>query len=419
MRKLAFGALIVGLAVVGAACGGNSSNNNKNTNKTISLPDSSTVDTSSMICNPLTQTGCQAGQKCTWVTDATMPMPLGHIDCVPDGTVQAGAACTNGPAGPMGYDNCVKGNYCEGSVCKSICDPQGGAPMCPTNFACSEYEGLFGPVGQPVVAGVCDPSCDPLADNKFGSNKTKTGTACTAVQGCYGGPSDTTPSHYTCTHEPMGSVALYNRSACTTTNGCANSGGTPYINGCAQGFIPLMYDTTGSMQVDCISMCKPASCYMGNCGAASINLPGVTPHRCNTTDSSGSFNTANAANNGDQCMYSWLFEIDTMGMWHMSAYSDSVGFCVDHSKYKYDSNGDGQVTSTDLAWPKCDTFPMPGFGNGSAVAGVCNAANGCVEAADFGCVDHTTGGVMFQGKTVKPAVNIDRPRAAYSVTYAN
>src|SRR5690348_9439119 len=64
MKKLAFGALIVGLI---AACGGSSSNNNKK----IILPDGSGSGgpDAPMTCNPLTQTGCAAGQKCTWVTD--------------------------------------------------------------------------------------------------------------------------------------------------------------------------------------------------------------------------------------------------------------------------------------------------------------------------------------------------------------
>ena len=36
-----------------------------------------------------------------------------------------------------------------------------------------------------------------------------------------------------------------------------------------------------------------------------------------------------------------------------SSYSDTLGFCFDHSKYRYDSNGDGQVTSADLTLPAC------------------------------------------------------------------
>jgi hypothetical protein len=369
------------------------------------LVDAPPADAAPATCDVLAQTGCSAGEKCTWITDAVTPQPLGHIGCVPNGTVSTGGACTQGSPGPMGYDNCKKGNYCNGMKCKLICDPQGGSPMCPTSFACSTYEGLFGPVGQPVAAGVCDATCDPFADNKFGSNKSKTGTTCTATQGCYGYPSDTTPTHFSCTSEV--NPTLYHRAACTTANGCASSGGNPYLNGCAQGFTPLLYDSTGSMQVDCISMCKPADCYAGHCGTGSVNLigsPTAPTHRCNSTDSSGSFNLATATNNGDQCMYSWLFEFDTSGNHVASPTSDTVGFCVDHSKYRYDSNGDGTIDSNDAVWPKCDTFASPSYGGTTLGAG------------DFGCVSTATAGVMFEGKQGKPAALMGAPRLPYGRT---
>jgi hypothetical protein len=118
-------------------------------------------------------------------------------------------------------------------------------------------------------------------------------------------------------------------------------------------------------------------------------------------------------------MFSWLFEIDSMGAWVKSGTSDTVGFCVDHSKYKYDSNADGMITTADLAWPQCSMFTMPGFGTGSATGGVCNDANGCIHAADFGCVDTTTGGVMFEGKNVGvPAATVGRPRVPYGQLFS-
>jgi hypothetical protein len=345
-----------------------------------------------------------------------MPDPLGHIDCVPDGSVALGGACTQGAPGPMGYDNCKAGGYCQGMKCKQVCDPQGGAPMCATNFACGTYSGLFGPVGQPVAAGVCDPTCDPLADNKFGSGKTKTGTQCSAAQGCYGYPSSTTPTNFTCTSEVNNT--LYHRSPCNSTNGCAQ-GTNPYLNGCAQGFIPLLFhDDTGSMMVDCISYCAPLDCYAGHCGTNSANLIGATPHRCNSTDSSGTFNTASATNNGDQCAFMWQFEVDMMTMMVVkNAQTDKLGFCFDHSKYHYDSNND---MVPDAQFPKCDTFTTPGFGTGSAVGGVCNATNGCLGGADFGCVTTATAGVTFEGKAQRKgmAALIEMPRLPYNHTLA-
>jgi hypothetical protein len=372
----------------------------------------------STTCSVLTQTGCQAGQKCTWVVDQMMTGmdPVGHIDCVPDGTIAVGGACTRGAPGPMGYDNCKAGGYCESMKCEQICDLQGGAPMCPTSFTCKNYSGVFGPVNQPVAAGLCDPNCDPLADNKFGSGKTKTGTGCTASQGCYGYPNSSVPTEYTCNTEFENT--LYHRSPCNATNGCAN-GTQVYLNGCAQGFIPLLYhDDSGSMTIDCISYCAPVDCYHGHCGTNSANLIGAAPHRCNSTDSSGSFNTASATNNGDQCTYMWYLEFDgTANMVVRNAQTDKIGFCYDHSKYRYDSNND---MVPDAPLPRCDTFTTPGFGTGSAVGGVCNATNGCLGAADFGCVSTTTGGVPFEGKVRRSgmAALIEVPRLPYDPAVA-
>jgi hypothetical protein len=393
MKKLFLGALLAGFLV---ACGGGGNNN------TIHLVDGSTDGTD--VCNVLTQTGCMAGEKCTWFVDATMPQPLGHIGCAPDnGTVATAGACMYGAPGASGFDNCVKGDVCSGGKCKVVCDQNLGTPMCAAGYACATYEGLFGPVGMAVAAGVCDKTCDPLADNDFdgsGTGVTKAGSACdsgaSSTIGCYGFPDSTNPTHWSCTREV--NTTVVHRMACTTANGCANSGGNPYLNGCAQGYLPLLYDMTGSTTVDCIAMCKPGSCYMGNCGASNINAKGLSPHTCTLTDARGTFNAMSSTNNGDHCAYSWYFEIGTTTLTR-SATSDTVGFCMDHQKYKYDPTGGSNYTAP---WPRCDSLATPGFGSGSAIG-----------AADFACVDTTTGMVMAQGKhTGQPAI-VDRPRFPY------
>ena len=335
-------------------------------------------------CNPLTQTGCCAGYKCTWIDDQDSPQPLGHIDCVFRGTVPVGEPCTYGQGSYPRFDNCEGGAVCWNGVCEQLCDPYSSYAACDASHACITHEGLFGPVGQPVAAGVCEPACNPLDDNDFLGSGNRTGSACVGASGCYGYPNDTTPTKWTCDHQR---TSLVHRAACTTADGCANTAGAPYLDGCAQGYLPLLYDVTGSMQIDCIALCKPADCWAGNCGTASANLVGASPHTCTPADARGTFNVATATNNGDQCMYSWLFEVDTLGNLVRSPTSDTVGFCVDHSKYKYDSNGDGQVTSADSAWPPCDSFTQPGRGSGSALG-----------AADFGCVSTSTAGVSFTAK---------------------
>ena len=70
-------------------------------------------------CDPVAQTGCDTGEKCTWqeVTDS-----LGRIACVPVGLVTIGGACQFLPPGETaGYDDCVPGAYCLDAVCSEIC----------------------------------------------------------------------------------------------------------------------------------------------------------------------------------------------------------------------------------------------------------------------------------------------------------
>ena len=332
-------------------------------------------------CNVLTQTGCTRGQKCTWVRDNEAMPPLGHIGCVPIGSVAIGSGCAYLTTGIcIGYDDCVMGAICIDGTCRAICDQNGGAPSCGSGFACAVTSGVFGPVGQPAAAGECFPICDPLADNDFLGSGSKPGSACGSGYGCYGEPDSTLPTHFSCKQEL--NPTLVHRSTCAGV--CADAMGNPFLNGCAQGYVPLLYDMTGSMQVDCIAYCAPASCYAGNCGSNSANLTGdpTSTHQCNNTDARGSFNLATAGssgNNGDQCMYSWLFEVGSHGLVR-SPTSDTVGFCVDHSKYFYDPNGGTNYTTP---WPKCDTLANPGFGS--------NAAN--PGAADFGCVSTSVAGL--------------------------
>ncbi|HUJ57044.1 MAG TPA: hypothetical protein VLX92_01055 [Kofleriaceae bacterium] len=421
MRKLALGALITGLF---AACGGGGSSNK------IKIVDSNnTVDMAATHCNVLAQTGCTAdAPRCTWFEDDTsQDPPLGHTGCAPDtGTVDVGGACMYGAAGATGYDNCKKGLVCEDAICKTICDDTGsGAPMCGSNFACVTYVGLFTDDTMPP-AGVCDPSCDPFADNNFGKT-TKTGTTCGSANGCYGYPSfGSAPStSFSCAGEGSSAATLVNRSPCTSADKCMSADGTiVYVNGCAQGFEPVLLDAIGSMQADCVSLCQPADCYSGNCGgttAATSNLGGSggSDRQCNNTDSSGTFSVSTPGaypngTNGDQCRFMWSFEEGSDGTFLSSPYSDKVGFCENHSDYMADWNGDGV---NDGQEPKCDTFSMPTTGTGSAVGAgsSCTGANGCLGASDFGCVSTTTGGIMFQNnKQHAIHMAMTRPRMPYA-----
>ncbi|MDB4952463.1 MAG: hypothetical protein JWO36_32 [Myxococcales bacterium] len=398
MKKLALGLLVV----AAVACAGCSKTANP-----IIIVDSSTgggSDSSVDACNVLAQTGCATNEKCSWIHDATTPLPLGHVGCAPNGTVAVGAACMYGPDGANGFDNCAGGLVCQGGTCKTICDPAGVSPNCPATFNCGTYEGLFGPAGQTVSAGVCDPSCDAIADNDFdgsaGSN-VPSGSACpdTGSQtiGCYGYPSSTHPSRWSCTRQVPANGNIVHRDLCTTANGCANSAGNAYLNGCAQGYIPLLKDMTGGTGVVCIAICRPGNTYMGNTAAQAPD--GIAPNRCRLGDRRGTFNTATTTLNGDHCMFSWLFEIDAMGNFVRSPTSDTVGFCLDHSKYQYDTNND---MVPDTNWPLCSSL-RDGMGSGGSN----------VAAADFGCVNTMHAGLPFSGKTQIHRPVMEMPRMLY------
>ena len=81
MKKLAFGALFIGLL---AACGGGDDG------VTI-VPDADDSVDASSACNPVAQTGCLAGEKCTWINIDSMN-DVGTLGCVPDGSVATGSA---------------------------------------------------------------------------------------------------------------------------------------------------------------------------------------------------------------------------------------------------------------------------------------------------------------------------------------
>jgi hypothetical protein len=345
------------------------------------------------LCSLITQMGCASGRKCTWV-HATDPDPatgdpgIGADSCVPNGTVELGGQCTYRAAQDGGYDNCVRGTVCVDGTCKAICDNYATSPSCPSAQACKTYDGLFANVGSTIVpAGVCVTTCDPLADNDFdgsGSLHTKSGTTCGSdpLVGCYGIPSAYNRIPFTCSTPVMGTEHLTHRSVVPTAS--------QYVNACAPGYtIIFAHDATGSNAVDCYAWCSPGDSYLG---APAQEPNGVSPHGCNTTDAVGAFGVAASATmNGEHCVYSWLFEIDDQNVLHGSRTSDSVGVCWDHTKYRYDADGDG---TPDTAVEACATLPLQPAGSGPS-------------AVDWGCVSTSTAGIM-SGGTVRRRFTVPR-----------
>ncbi len=423
MKKLAFGALFVGLLV---ACGGGDDN------KKINIIDGNNVDALG-VCNPLTQAGCATGEKCTWLLDALMPQYVGHVGCAPDGTAAAGESCMYGAPGASGYDNCAKGTVCGNyrggtGTCKTVCDQQGGSPMCDEQHVCVTYSGLFGTGDTPAAGGVCDRACEPLDDNDFDGSgaKTKTGTVCgsAASVGCYGYPSYGSPpaTGWSCTNDinfdTTVAGGLRHRSQCTEANNCADPGPQIYVNSCNQGYLPLLYESSGSTTIICVAMCKPLTCYAGtnNCGTGTgtENRAGAAGDACKATDRSSATGAFAAT---EHCQYLWWREVDDSGNFLESKHSDDVGFCFDMNVYRYDSNGDNKVDTSDMKLPNCNTLGS-GFGSGSDRTDPTTYFG----AADLGCVSTDYLGSAAQGKAKMPEQWLQKrtltnlPRALYHRT---
>jgi len=362
MKKLALGALFAGLA----ACGGGSNNS-------VTLVDAPTVDAMTT-CNPLTQGGCNPGEKCTWINDQDDP-PIGHVGCAPDPGatgIAIGSACTDGPAGPMGYDTCVKGAVCLSGECKQICDQAGGNPLCDENHSCQIYADFF-ETGGTAVAGVCDPACDPLTQElKVGTVKDACGStsATMPTKGCYG------YDDYSCAPAGMTVYTLTDRATPRT-----NASGNPYLNGCAPGFIPFFYEMTGSTKTLCTGYC--AALEIDNTAANSGNqlgdatAIGKLPTTAKQAGDATCGLTKKGSHSSSTCKFIWPYLLDDQDMltpaFMASTNLDKLGVCQRLDMFKWDMNMD---MTPEAPVPFCQTLPRHVNGDMGMIPD---------DAADWGC----------------------------------
>ncbi|HEX7836800.1 MAG TPA: hypothetical protein VF469_05020 [Kofleriaceae bacterium] len=356
MKTPALGACVVAVfALYSAACGGGGKPQ---------LLDSS-VD-ALFACDPVKQTGCKTGEKCTWIVDidgsATMD-EFGHVGCAAVGAAptQDGAACMEASVkNNMPVDTCAAGDLCISSKCKPICDPQlvdGTAKgACATNYACSVYSGVFtsGTNAAAAAAGVCEPTCDPL------TQKLNVGT--TGVDAC--GSAD--PTNPTATCVVSGGFRSFH---CAPFNGdfvqpgttqkwiertdrqppLADSRGNYFGNGCAPGFIPFYVEdlAAGSMTTLCSGMCAPlkvdnviatgthATDNQGD-ATALAKLPTdaapaagnavCTPGKKGATDVTSSF--------GEDCRFVWFpLANGDPTMAAQTPFNDTLGICFAYEKF--------------------------------------------------------------------------------------
>lgn len=105
-------------------------------------------------CNPVTQQGCEATQKCSQELGAVATC---NAVCLPAGVVEGGGDCTFSQTSPsgdaLGVDDCVAGFYCHGGTCLEICwaDEQ----SCPGDASCLVYAGTFDYLGEGINIGLC------------------------------------------------------------------------------------------------------------------------------------------------------------------------------------------------------------------------------------------------------------------------
>jgi hypothetical protein len=306
-------------------------------------------------CNPVAQSGCQAGEKCTWIIDidgTATTNDIGHVGCVAVGATPTadGAACNDATAGANGgADTCVAGDLCISRKCKPICDPQlvdgSAAGACETDFSCSIYAGVFESGGM-AIAGVCEPGCDPL------TQKLKVGTA--NLEGC-GSQAPAAPSG-TCVPSrgflsfhcaPSGSIVYGNTDRKPPLTDAA---GHPFGNGCAPGFMPFYNEDAFSMTKLCSGMCAPVK--MDTAIATAQGTPlnvkpwgdsnalgklvadpaPVAGHSICTAGVKGSLTVADGG--VEDCRYLW-FPLAGGDSSHAvpSPYNDTLGFCFAYSKF--------------------------------------------------------------------------------------
>ncbi len=337
-------------------------------------------------CNPLTQAGCNTGEKCNWIYDQLMPTVVGHIGCEPEGATALGGACGPRAVGP---DPCVKGSECIGEECRQICDPQGGSPTCDALHACTRYQTLFDEGGT-NVAGVCDARCDPLTqDLASGTNRTACGSTSPTMpdRGCYG------YGDYSCSGV---APTVTNAVALTLTDRVAPAG--DYLNACAPGFMPLLISETGSSTGLCNGLCAaletdntPAHVTHSKGDATALaKLPTeAAPAAGNATCDIG----RKGSETSSVCKFLWPYLVDSSGGLVVTGTTDTLGVCMATAHYRFDSNGDGIIDANDMfqsALP-CNTLPP----RSAATPG----AND--DAADFGCQQYAH--AMFTGASAIPA----------------
>lgn len=288
-----------------------------------------------MTCNIVTQTGCDSTNRCTWITLADGG---GGPGCAADGTQAANTACT---VGTNGVDDCVRGTVCVLGTCLTACDSLNSS-SCAGPFVCG-WHGGFGDEQGGDGLGFCEPTCDPVTQERTFDGAAACGSTdpMNPNRGCYG--------YNTFTCASVSSLALTQRHRDVAFG---PSPGAAYANGCAPGYIPLLREYGGQDPL-CIALCRPAETSKGN----TANEDGVAPNTCAARGATGV---------SAECRFLHFVENRSDPSWVPSAWSNTVGFCLDYDLYAYDH--DMNPGTADVTYPSCGSIDA-----------------GSSESIDWGC----------------------------------
>jgi hypothetical protein len=354
--------MLFGLAVAACACG----EAGVRPPPDAAAPADAEVPCGEPACNANAQTGCNAGEKCTWIIVAEEPEVLGVIGCVADGTVAEGGACERGAAGQTtGFDDCVAGTYCLDGTCQNTCSTLDSSDLCEEGFACGGVDSAYANEGQDRLTGFCVPMCDPVTQH---APSDAEGQFCGAgldendeqLRGCYGfWSSDASPSTFTCGdvlnpafgHGTNLTEALGNDNL--VRNACA--GGNTF-----GGF----YTSATDGDVVCIAFCRPGDTYEG----FEDNVHGLAgdPH---------SLPALGIDDPAEECRYLYTFEDEDTPVTDVSY---AVGVAYNISLF---GTSDGE---TFYPAESCTTATLEDL-RGGGVFG--DEPNGTPDAVDRGCVN--------------------------------
>ncbi len=351
MKKFAYAALLIG-ALGMVACGGDDDGPD------LIFPDANTsmIDSGGnpASCNPVTQMGCDPGDKCAQLVQSADPF-LAQTACVMNGSVPGGGACVSMEPGPTGYDDCVAGFDCSGGLCTEICS-QGPPDTCAVaGTSCVQFENLFDDVEGDV--GLCSPTCNAVTQDCDNT-----------AEACY---LQATIGTSTCANIPDSAVGKVQDNPCY-----GPAGGGCYLNGCDKGHGPVLNDVpdnaTGSV---CAFFCNPVDTYSDPPGTLVGTAVGGTIS-CATDFAGVRPNAPGVVVDNWECRFVQSFYSNT------DQVPADTGMCV----------------SKPIGWGECVNFDKAGFidaVNTMSMTYCDPSMQGGVDLCPPGCVSNATFDLWF------------------------